>query len=174
MSLSEAFSCDGTGTTLNTSDDDERRELARDNDEKALTTTTGRQRRTDDELKNIKDRFHSHDLDSNYRKVLMYGSCNESESEEDNVYRQNVASGDRKKELKSPKPSFSLSRCPLRRELSSWPEAVNGHNSSNISAVGYMWMASSAASSSSIEVGSEMRVREMIAAAAEVNTQTTQ
>lgn len=45
----------------------------------------------------------------------MYGSCNESESEEDNVYRQNVASGDRKKELKSPKPSFSLSRSVEKR-----------------------------------------------------------
>jgi hypothetical protein len=62
----------------------------------------------DDELKNIKDRFHSHDQKPNYRKVLMYGSCNESESEEDNVYRQNVASDDRKKELKSLK-TFSLS-----------------------------------------------------------------
>jgi hypothetical protein len=37
----------------------------------------------------------------------MYGSCNESESEEDNVYRQNVASDDRKKELKSPKASLT-------------------------------------------------------------------
>lgn len=113
---------------------------------KTLTTTS-----TNDELKNIKDRFHSHDLESNYRKVLMYGSCNESESEEDNVYRQNVASDDRKKNWKVQSLSFFCVQSELCCVLCVRWLAGTSEGSRNRSSNGQrcsvvdveMWMASS-------------------------------